>query len=133
VIDDQIARAETLVSRAGAGPALAHCAESIECSLIGFPMVRSWLFRATIGAIVKRKFLRAGAMRHDTGAGLPGQPRISGDVAAGEALARLRKAVVAFRGHPGEYAPHPVYGDCTRNEYERLHAMHLADHLAALG
>lgn len=133
MIDDQIARAQTLVSRAGAGPALQHCAESIECSLTGYPMLRSRLFRATVGKIVKRKFLRAGAMHHDTHAGLPGRPPISGDVPAGDALVRLRNAVAAFRGHVGELAPHPVYGDCTRAEYEALHAMHLADHLAALG
>ncbi|MDX3310571.1 DUF1569 domain-containing protein [Streptomyces sp. NPDC054884] len=32
----------------------------------------------------------------------------------------------------GWYAPHPAYGRCTHDEFARLHAMPLAEHLPGL-
>ena len=40
--------------------------------------------------------------------------------------------IAAFTAHDGPLKPHPVYGDCTKEEFARLHAMHVADHLSAL-
>lgn len=119
-------------SEPGAGAVLAHCAHSIECSLTGYPSLRPAWFRATIGRLVKRRFLARGEMKHDTSAGLPGLPPIGGDTPVTAAVERLRAAIAAFRNHGGPLAPHPVYGDCDKSEYEQLHAMHVADHLTAL-
>lgn len=116
----------------GAGAALSHCAESIECSLAGYPKLKPAFVRATIGRLVKRRFLAAGAMKHDTRAGLPGLPPISGDVPEPTGVAGLERAIEAFRRHNGPLMPHPVFGACSKAEYERLHAMHVADHLRAL-
>ena len=117
---------------AGEGSVLAHCAESIECSLAGYPHLKPAWFRATIGRIVKRRFLARRAMRHDTRAGLPGMPPIGDDVAAAAGADRLRRAIRSFRSHQGPLATHPVFGNCSKAEYEQLHAMHVANHLAAL-
>ena len=39
---------------------LAHCAQSIECSVHGYPKLKPAFVRKTIGRLVVRRFLRAG-------------------------------------------------------------------------
>ena len=110
---------------------LDHCAASIAASIDGYPALKPALVRATIGKLVKRRFLAAGAMRHDTHAPLPGgAPPPPRDLV--DAVASLTAAIERFRGHAGPLAPHPVYGRCTAAEYERLHAIHVADHLRTI-
>ena len=109
--------------------ALAHCAQSIEYSMTGYPKLRSRLFRATIGPLVKRRFLRAGRMSHDRAAPVPGAPQLAAELALDDARARLRAAIAAFRAHTGALAPHLAYGACTRDDYTTLHALHVEDHL----
>jgi hypothetical protein len=111
--------------------AIAHCGQSIECSIASYPRLRSGLFRATIGPIVKRKFLRAGAMSHDTTAAIPGAPEIAPTIVLADACDRAATAVRAFAAHDGPLAPHLAYGRCTKDEYAQLHWLHLADHLRA--
>ena len=111
--------------------ALAHCAQSIELSMIGYPVMRSALFRATLGRLAKRRFLARGVMSHDRAAPIPGAPAVK-DESLSPALGRLRGAIAAFQAFHGELAPHLAYGKCTKVEYERLHAMHVADHLSLL-
>lgn len=110
---------------------LEHCAQSIEYSLSGYPVLRSGLFRATIGRIAKRKFLGSGAMSHDVEAAIAGAPALSltdTNVAAD----RLTKAIAAFRAHEGSLADHLAYGACSKADYEALHAMHVTDHFQKL-
>ncbi len=112
--------------------ALAHCAQSIEYSLTGYPQLRSGLFRATIGPIAKKKFIRANRMSHDIAAPVAGAPALEG-VAVGDAKARLVAAVAAFVAHDGPLAPHLAYGACTKPEYAVLHRLHVEDHLRGYG
>ncbi len=107
---------------------LDHCAASVVASLDGYQALKPWIVRVTIGRLVKRRFLARGAMSHDTFAPLPGG-QVLPDRGLAEARAALVAAVARFRGHHGPLAPHPVYGACTAGEYERLHAIHVADHL----
>jgi hypothetical protein len=109
---------------------LAHCAQSIELSLSGYPRLRAWPVRALIGPLVKRRFLSRGEMSHDTKAPIDGAPEISAATSFAEAAARLRKAIDSFRAHQGPLAPHFAYGECSKAEYEKLHAMHAANHLS---
>ena len=44
--DQVLAQLDSLPDRPEVGPALAHCAQSIEYSLAGFPQQRAWLVRA---------------------------------------------------------------------------------------
>jgi hypothetical protein len=110
--------------------AFAHCADSIEGSLRGYPKLKPAIVRWTIGPIVKRRFLARGAMKHNLAAPLPGaEAPADGEAAA--AIARLRTTIARFAAHDGPLSPHPVYGACTKAEYDALHAMHIADHLGA--
>ncbi len=114
------------------GAALAHCAQSIEYSLTGFPQPRGWVVRKLIGPLVLRKFLRQGHMRHDVLAGIPGAPNVPMTTTSADGLARLRQAMTAFEAHTGPLAPHFAYGEVSKADYEAVHAMHVADHLTSL-
>lgn len=110
---------------------LDHCAASVAASLDGYATLKPWIVRATIGKLVKRRFLSRGAMLHDTAAPLPGGSTLP-DRPLPEARAALVAAIARFRAHGGPTKPHPVYGDCSKAEYEALHSMHVADHLRTI-
>ncbi|MBV7697775.1 DUF1569 domain-containing protein [Streptomyces sp. TRM70350] len=111
---------------------LQHCAQTVRYSVTGYPRLKPALFRATAGALAKRLFLRRGAMKHPLGAEIDGAPPLDPDLPATQAAAALADAVALFTGHTGPHAPHPAYGHCTHDEFARLHAMHLAEHLPGL-
>jgi hypothetical protein len=109
---------------------LVHCAQSVEYSLAGYPKHRPWLFKSTVGRIALRTFLGRGRLSHDREAAIPdAPPPTDGDLRDG--CARLRAALEAFTASEGAPLPHFAYGPVTKTQYEALHAMHLADHLAA--
>jgi hypothetical protein len=114
-----------------AAQVLVHCAQSIECSMNGYPVKKPWIFRATVGRIAKGVFLRRGHMKHDLGAPIPGIPEPDGESFA-RACERLQIAIDEFAAFEGTLAPHLAYGETDKPEYDRLHAMHVADHARAL-
>lgn len=126
----ELARAEALPGASAAlARGIAHCAQGIELSLSGYPRLKPAWFRATVGRLALKVFLRRGEMRHDLEAAIPGAEDIPAGLSFADAVARLRRAVTAFDAHPGPLAPHFAYGALGRGQYERVHAMHLADHL----
>jgi hypothetical protein len=113
--------------------AIAHCAQSIECSMTGYPELRSVLFRVTIGPLAKRKFLRDRKMSHDVSAPVPGAPPIDPSIALDAACDRADAALRSFTAFDGTLAPHLAYGRCTKPEYAQLHLLHFEDHARAFG
>ncbi len=111
--------------------AVAHCAQSIELSVRGYPRHKSRLFQRTAGRLAFLWFSRKGAMSHDLTAAIPGAEPVAAD-SPEAALERLSAAVALFRSAEA-LQPHFAFGPLTRAEYERAHVMHIADHLAALG
>jgi hypothetical protein len=110
---------------------LVHAAQSIECSLHGFPEHKPAAFQRTAGALAFATFHALGRMRHDLAEPIPGVealPAPGADV--GAALARLRAAAEAFRAWDAPLQPHFAYGALDKAEYEAAHAMHLANHLS---
>lgn len=110
---------------------LIHNAQGIEFSLAGYPENKPELVRRTVGRLVHARFVEQGYMKHDLAAAIPGAPslQVSGISQEG-ALARLERAAVAFQRHSSSLAPHFVYGALSKNEFDRVHAMHLANHLS---
>jgi len=108
---------------------LVHCAQSIEYSLSGFPRHKPWLFRAIVGKIALSKFLRQGYMTHNRLAAIPGAPAPEA-ADANAALARLLKAIDDFVARD-QLAPHFAYGPVDKADYDRVQAMHIADHLSS--
>lgn len=111
---------------------LAHCAQSIEYSLRGFPAPKPALFQALLGRPAFHAFAWHGRMTHDLAEPIPGAPALAEGQPrdAPFALARLRHAVHAFSEHAGALQPHFAYGALDRRQYEHAHAMHLANHLS---
>jgi hypothetical protein len=108
---------------------LHHCAQSIEYSITGYPKNKNILFQKSIGKIVLTVFLSKGYMKHNLAEPIPGAPPLpdpSNDFSDG--LERLKNAINSFLGHSGEYAPHFVYGSVNKSDYDKIHAMHIANH-----
>jgi|HubBroStandDraft_1064217.scaffolds.fasta_scaffold127205_2 hypothetical protein len=105
-----------------------HCGQSIGYSMTGYPQPRSKLFRLTIDRIAKSKFLGQGYMSHDLEAPVAGAPALGTGDDVATAASKLRDVVSKMQAFQGEPAPHLAYGPCTLAEYERIHAMHFADH-----
>ena len=110
---------------------LVHCAQSIEFSLSGFPEPKSALFQQTVGAAAIHFFAWRGRMQHGLGEPIPGAATLQAEQDPVAALARLQKAMQAFRSHNGPLQPHFAYGALDKPLYEQAHAMHLAQHLSA--
>jgi hypothetical protein len=136
-LDDALSRIET-IARTDTEPALGwplphvleHCAQSIEFSIDGFPKLKPWVIRATVGKLVARRFIARGALRHDLAAPIPSAPALE-QTQIESALCRLRDAVERFHSREGPLAPHFIFGELSKSQYEQLHALHVLDHLRA--
>lgn len=110
---------------------LAHCAQSIEYSMTGFPQPRSALFQRTVGGAAFQLFAWRGRMTHDLAEPIPGAPALSGADDVDAAVARLERAAAAFARWQAPLQPHFAYGALDKAAYARAHAMHLANHFSA--
>lgn len=110
---------------------LEHCAQSIEYSMTGFPLMKPVLFQRTVGAAAFAVFSWRGRMSHDLAEPIPGAPAIDRAADQARALARLQAAVAAFATWSGPLQPHFAYGPLDKAAYERAHALHIANHLTA--
>jgi hypothetical protein len=70
-------------------------------------------------------------MTHDLGEPIPGAPALDAAAAASPAMERLEASMRDFLRWTGPLRPHFAYGALTKPEYERAHALHLANHLSA--
>ena len=112
---------------------LAHCAQSIEFSMTGFPQPKSALFQNTVGATAFKVFSMRGRMSHDLADPIPGAPSLDANTDVAQALARLRQSVAAFQQWKEPLKPHFAYGQLNKAEYDQAHAMHLAQHFSGFG
>jgi hypothetical protein len=71
-------------------------------------------------------------MSHKLDAPVPGAPAISVQGDLNRAWDALFSALDQFERHSGPLHEHFLFGALTKEEFGRLHAMHLADHLSAL-
>lgn len=110
---------------------LAHCAQSIEFSMSGFPQSKSALFQRTVGSAALGVFAWRGRMSHDLSEPIPGAPAVDAAADPAQAMQRLGAAIAAFRAWTGPLRPHFAYGALGKQDYELAHAMHLANHLSA--
>ena len=110
---------------------LAHCAQSIEYSMTGFPQSKSALFQRTVGAAAIGVFAWRGRMTHDLADPIPGAPALDAQLDPAQALERLRASILSFRNWSGPLQPHFAYGALDKKAFELAHAMHIANHLSA--
>ncbi len=107
-----------------------HLATAYNGSIDGFPNDFPWYVRI-MGKIFKKRFI-SGTMP----AGLKLPPKFAKAVlpepaSAEEGLAALRAAVARLQ-RESRRAPHPVFGDLTREEWDQLHLSHAGLHMSFL-
>ncbi|HEU4843030.1 MAG TPA: DUF1569 domain-containing protein [Burkholderiaceae bacterium] len=110
---------------------LLHCAQSIDYSMTGYPEAKSALFQHTAGAAAFSYFSSRGRMSHNLLEAIPGAATLDANAATAHALAALRTSIDNFQKFTGPLRPHFAYGALNRIEYEKAHAMHIANHLSA--
>ena len=105
-----------------------HLATVVAGSVDGFPFRASWIYRKTMGTVIRRQLFKNGEMA--VGTQLPPQfcPKPGLDARA-EAEA-LRATLRYFAGYQEPLVMHPFFGWLTRDEWNRLHAIHCAHHLS---
>jgi hypothetical protein len=109
---------------------LLHCAQSIDYSMSGYPEAKSALFQHTAGAAAFSFFRSRGRMSHNLIEAIPGAATLDANAHVALAVAALRKSVAAFLAFGGALQPHFAYGALGKADYERAHAMHIANHLS---
>jgi hypothetical protein len=110
---------------------LLHCAQSIDYSMSGYPEMKPALFQHTAGSLAFRYFKSRGRMSHNLLEAIPGGATLDANAATALAVAGLRTSIDNFQKFTGPLQPHFAYGDLTKAEYEKAHAMHIANHLSA--
>lgn len=105
-----------------------HTAQSIEFSIMGYPINKSEIFRRSIGPLAFQGFALWGKMTHGLAEDIPGAPALSVDDDAA-ALQRLIQALSHFDQFKGQLQPHFAYGDLSKQEYALAHVLHLNNHL----
>lgn len=108
---------------------LTHCAQSVECSMLGYPIQQPDIYKATIGKLAFSLFSTFGSMKHPLDEPIPGAPELEDSGSLDKAFARLKKAYSDFDGYTGALAPHFTYGELSKEDYIRAHVMHLNNHL----
>lgn len=130
---DRLSQAQALISSVDWtwAQTLAHCAQSIEYSMTGYPEPKSALFQHTVGALAFAAFAARGRMTHGLNEPIPGAQPLSPNMSLDAARARLNQAVARFTAHSGPFKAHFAYGELSKAEYEQAHAMHVANHCSA--
>jgi len=106
-----------------------HLTATLQASIEGFGPGPPAIVRATFGRLGKRLLLRSGRMVEGLPIpGLPTGPSTEFDARA-EAEA-LRGALRYYGSYRGPFAPHPVFGPFTADEWTRAHQIHCAHHLS---
>jgi hypothetical protein len=108
---------------------LSHGAQSIEFSLVGYPAHKSSLFKHSVGKLALHIFLAKGSMSHDITMPIPEAPSIDNAGSPEQGLKRLETAVQNFWNHEGAYKDHFAYGKLSKAQYDKIQALHLANHL----
>lgn len=108
---------------------LHHGAQSIEFSLVGYPAHKSSLFKATAGKLALHIFLAKGSMSHDISMPIPQSPALPETNDAMQGFMRLQEAAQNFWNHQGAYQDHFAYGSLSKAQYDKIQALHLANHL----
>ncbi|XDD46179.1 DUF1569 domain-containing protein [Leptospira sp. WS39.C2] len=115
------------------GKVLAHCAQSIEFSINGYPEMKSSLFRGSVGKIAFSVFAFKNKMNHGLEEPIPGAEDISNATEIKVGAKRLLQAIDLFsKTAESSLRPHFAYGELTKEEYDLAHTLHIKNHMERL-
>lgn len=108
---------------------LVHCAKTIQYSMTGYPVLKPYFIRITIGKIVIHKFLKQGYMKHSLSADVMGSPPVedNGTTESGKII--LLEAIDKFLAYQETLHPHLLFGKINKKQYDNYFALHIGDHL----
>lgn len=114
------------------GQACEHVGLAVSGSLAGLPGHAPWLVRRTLGVLIRGQVLRSGRMPEGIRI-KPGWKLMPGSDADDRAgVATLREAISDYLSTPGPLPEHPFFGPMSREQWDRLHCVHIAHHLSFL-
>ena len=104
-----------------------HLADTINGSMDGFDLRRHRFKRY----FLSKRLLRY-TYRHGITPGYTVDPRLTPpeNVNLGEAMPALERAIERYRTYRGQLRPHPLFGELSREMWDRLHCFHSAHHLS---
>ncbi|MBM9548713.1 DUF1569 domain-containing protein [Leptospira sp. 201903074] len=112
------------------GKVFAHCAQSIEYSLNGYPEMKSSLFRGSVGKVAFSIFAFKNKMNHGLEEPIPGAEDISNTTELKMGIQRLIQAIDDFsKAKESSLRPHFAYGELTKEEYDVAHSLHIKNHM----
>jgi hypothetical protein len=108
---------------------LAHCGQSIQYSITGYPEMKSAAFRSTIGSVVFSVFSYRGKMSHGLEEPIPGAEKLDLQISFADGKKRLLEAIAIFESKKSEdLKPHFAYGTLDKQEYDGAHTLHIKNH-----
>lgn len=115
---------------------LIHMAQSIECSMTGYPEHKPQLFKDTLGTLAFSAFEAKGAMTHNLEEPIPGihtKKSVNNNASSLQAAKqRLINALLAFDNYHKPLAEHFAYGVLNKQQYTAAHLMHIYNHFSAM-
>jgi len=106
-----------------------HLAQSIEFSMVGFPVQKSSLFQNTAGKLAFSIFQANGRMTHGLDEEIPGEVVETANADPARARTRLLDSLERFESFSGELMPHFAYGNLNKDQYAVAHVLHVNNHL----
>ena len=107
-----------------------HMAIVITMSIDGFPSRFPWPMRVVARWLYLKPILAHHVFRKRLPAPKYVLPADTTDDAVG--VERLRAAIQRFGSHPGPFAPSPVFGDLTPEQWREIHLWHCEHHFSFL-
>lgn len=134
ILDDLVSKQLVTTGLWGLYQIFTHCAQSVEYSMLGYPIHKSNTFKKLVGRNAFYLFELKGKMTHNLGEIIPGAPSFVLNEEVNhqriiQAYKRFRKSLIDFREYNDALAPHFAYGVLTKEEYEIAHVMHFNNHL----
>lgn len=105
-----------------------HLAQSIEFSMVGYPELKSGLFRHSVGKLAFSVFQANGRMTHGLDEAIPGEVIQQANTDPLASRNRLITALETFDAFTRPLEPHFAYGSLSKKDYALAHVMHVNNH-----
>lgn len=111
------------------GKVLSHCSQSIQYSILGYPEMKSALFRGSAGKMAFSFFAFRNKMSHGLEDPIPGGEKLSNEIDVRVAAKNLLSDIRLFQSKVKEdLRPHFAYGELSKAEYDLAHTLHIKNH-----
>lgn len=104
-----------------------HCAQAIQFSMVGYPILKPAILRKTIGKLAFHIFNLRGHMSHHTQQITPGAiPTESNNLM--DSIKIYKQSALQLLNWNKPLYPHEFYGQLTKKNHIKAHTLHFANH-----